>query len=90
MLEKLVMVKNKSGIHARPAGKLVKEASKFKSDIFIVKSDSEFNAKSIMNVMSMGAKMGENVLIKVSGEDEKEAFDAIIDLIERGFDDFDE
>ncbi|AOY76327.1 HPr family phosphocarrier protein [Clostridium formicaceticum] len=86
MLEKLMTIKNKTGIHARPAGKLVKEASKFQSDIVIIKSDSEFNAKSIMNVMSMGARMGEKVTVRVSGEDEKEAFDAIVDLIERGFD----
>lgn len=86
MLEKTVTVKNKSGIHARPASMLVREASKFKSDIIIVKGTSELNAKSIMNVMGMGARCGDEITIKVSGEDEKLAFKEIIDLIERGFD----
>jgi len=86
MLEKTVTVKNKSGIHARPASMLVREASKFKSDIIIVKGTSELNAKSIMNVMGMGARCGDEITIKVSGEDEKLAFKEIVDLIERGFD----
>ncbi|NLM04807.1 MAG: HPr family phosphocarrier protein [Clostridiales bacterium] len=86
MLEKVIEIKNKSGIHARPASMLVREASKYKSDITIIKGNSELNAKSIMNVMGMGAKCGDEITIRVSGEDEKLAFKEIVDLIERGFD----
>ncbi|MCC5910233.1 MAG: HPr family phosphocarrier protein [Clostridiaceae bacterium] len=85
MLEKNIAIKNASGIHARPASMLVKEAAKFSADIIIVKNDSEYNAKSIMNVMSMGAKHGDEIKIKVSGSDEKEALEAITTLVEGGF-----
>lgn len=86
MLEKKIAIKNATGIHARPASLLVKEATRFKSDCFIIKGDKEYNCRSIMSIMGMGAKQGDEVILKVSGEDEQEAFEAISDLIERGFD----
>ncbi|ABR47464.1 Phosphotransferase system, phosphocarrier protein HPr [Alkaliphilus metalliredigens QYMF] len=86
MLEKKIIVNNETGIHARPASLLVKEATKFKSEFFIVKDGNEYNCKSIMSVMSMGAKKGEEITVKVFGEDEIEAFEAMTSLIERGFD----
>jgi len=67
------------GIHARPAGLLVKEADKFQSDIKI-KSPSkakEVNAKRIMGVMSLGVKQGETITVTCNGADEDAAAEAI-------------
>lgn len=61
------------GIHARPAGILVKEAAKFAGKVTIEKAGREVDAKRIMGVMSLGAKTGETVTIKVEGEGEEQA-----------------
>ncbi len=61
------------GIHARPAGILVKEAAKFAGKVMIEKGGKEVDAKRIMGVMSLGAKTGETVTVKVEGEGEEQA-----------------
>lgn len=61
------------GIHARPAGILVKEAAKFAGKVTIEKAGKEVDAKRIMAVMSLGAKTGETVTVKVDGEGEEQA-----------------
>ncbi|SMP62674.1 HPr family phosphocarrier protein [Anoxynatronum buryatiense] len=85
MLEKVIQVTNETGIHARPAAILVKVAMRFDSDIFVYRSGNEYDAKSIMNVMSMGVRKGEEVHLKVNGPDEAEAFRTITALIENDF-----
>lgn len=71
------VITDKEGIHARPAGELVKKASGFKSDIKIAKDGKIVDAKRIFGVMSLAAKQGQTVTITVNGEDEDEAFEAI-------------
>lgn len=61
------------GIHARPAGILVKEAAKFTGKVMIEKGGKEVDAKRIMGVMSLGVKTGETVTVKVEGEGEEQA-----------------
>ena len=85
MLEKVLQVTNETGIHARPAAILVKVAMRFDSDIFVYRGDNEYDAKSIMNVMSMGVRKGEEIHLRVSGSDEAEAFRTITALIENDF-----
>ena len=65
------------GIHARPAGMLVKEASKFASKIMIASPKKEVDAKRIMGVMSMGAKKGDTLRFTIEGADEDAAAEAI-------------
>lgn len=77
-MEKKILVKAESGLHARPAGAIVQMASKFKSEITI----NGMNAKSIMNVMSLGVGHGEEVTIKVDGDDAQEALTSLATLIE--------
>ncbi|SCY78880.1 HPr family phosphocarrier protein [Alkaliphilus peptidifermentans] len=84
MLEGVITIKTKLGIHARPASVLVKEAAKFNSDIFIIKDGNKFNAKSIMNLIGMAAKHGDEISIRVSGTDEEAAFEAITAIIKDG------
>ncbi len=82
MLERVVVIQNEIGLHARPASFLVKEATRFKSEIMMIKGGNEYNCKSIMNVLSMGAKKGEEILLRVDGSDETEAINTLVDLIE--------
>ncbi|WP_346705033.1 HPr family phosphocarrier protein [uncultured Agathobaculum sp.] len=66
-------IKDELGIHARPAGMLVKEAAQFKSSIKIAGPKKEVDAKRIMGVMSMGVKKGDTVKLTIEGADEAEA-----------------
>ncbi|SCG82483.1 HPr-like protein crh Catabolite repression HPr [Proteiniborus sp. DW1] len=80
-----IALKNETGLHARPASQFVFTASKFKSQIKVIKDGKEYNGKSIMGVLSMGASKGTNLTIQAEGEDEKEAVEALIALIDNGF-----
>jgi len=75
-------IKDEVGIHARPAGVLVKEAKKFQSKIVINKDGKTAEAKKLMAVMGLGVKCGESVDVEISGEDEDAAFGAIKALFE--------
>ena len=70
-------IKDALGIHARPAGLLVKEAGKFQSKIMIASPKKEVDAKRIMGVMSMGAKKGDTLRFSIEGADEDAAAEAI-------------
>ena len=77
MKEFKYVVQDELGLHARPAGLLVKEAAKYKSAITLDSGVNKADAKRIMAVMSMGVKQGVEVTVTVDGEDEDAAFDAI-------------
>lgn len=66
-------IKDEQGIHARPAGLLVKEASGFRSDITLEVNGKTGDAKRIFAVMALGAKCGNTLTVKAEGEDETEA-----------------
>lgn len=86
MIEREVTVRNRSGIHTRPAATIVKTAARFKADFFIIKDDMEINGKSIIGVMTLAAEQGSTLLLRFDGADEEQALLALIDLFERGFD----
>lgn len=67
------VVKDELGIHARPAGLLVKEAKNFTSKITVKKDGKEADATRIMAVMALGVKKDQTVTVTAEGEDEKEA-----------------
>lgn len=71
------IVTDPEGIHARPAGLLVKKASSYKSNIFIQKDEKKMDAKKILAVMSLGVKNGQEVTISIDGDDENEAYDEL-------------
>ncbi len=85
MLTQEVTIKNRAGIHARPAALIVQKANEFDSQIFLEKENNNINAKSIMGIITLGA--GYNSVIKVitEGSDEQEALDAIVKLFENRF-----
>jgi phosphocarrier protein len=86
MIQREVSIRNRAGLHTRPAASLVKLAAKYKAEFFIEKDGLEINGKSIIGVMTLAAEQGSKLLIRFSGEDEEEASKAVVDLIERGFD----
>lgn len=85
MPERNVTVRNKLGLHARPAAEIVKVAGKFKSHITIVRDDMEVNGKSIMGVMMLTAEKGATLVLRADGDDAVEALDAIEKLVEGKF-----
>ena len=85
MVQKVVQVKNKLGLHARPALLFVNIAAKFEADVYLGRDNHEVNGKSIMGVMMLAAEMGSKLTITVKGQDEKEAIKALIDLIDKKF-----
>jgi phosphocarrier protein len=85
MIEKTLIINNEHGLHARPAAQLVNVAGKFESEIKIIKDGLEVNGKSIMGVMMLAAEKGSEITLQIEGADEKEAFQAILDLISSNF-----
>lgn len=85
MVEQMVTIKNRAGIHARPAALLVQTASKFKSKIFIEKDSDRINGKSIMGIITLGAGYDTNLKLIADGEDEQEAVKALVQLFESKF-----
>lgn len=85
MVSKTTVVKNPSGIHARPASLFVQEASKYESAITVGKVGGDAkDAKSILMVMSLGMACGCEIEIAADGADEAAAVDALVALIESG------
>ncbi len=86
MIQKDVLIINKLGLHARAAAKLVSTASAFSSQLKIGPEGRMVDCKSIMSVMMLAASKGTALILTAEGSDEEAAVDAIIDLIERRFD----
>ena len=76
---------NPSGLHLRPAGSLCKEALKYDSKINIIFKDTTANAKSVLSVLATCVKYCDTVTFTCEGRDEKEAMEALRNLINSGF-----
>jgi phosphocarrier protein len=85
MTQQLVTIKNRAGIHARPAALLVQTAGKFASKVFLEKDGERVNGKSIMGIITLAATYNTEIRIIAEGEDEKEAVDALARLFENKF-----
>lgn len=85
MTEKIITIKNRAGIHARPAAMIVQAASKFSSRVFLEKTGERINAKSIMGIITLGAGYETELKIIAEGEDEAEAVDTLFRLIDNRF-----
>jgi phosphotransferase system HPr (HPr) family protein len=73
LLKKKLVVKNKQGLHARPAALFVQTANKFDSRITIRRDKEEVNGKSIMGILMLGAEKGTQIMVEVEGEDAHQA-----------------
>ena len=85
MVERMVTIRNRAGMHARPAALLVKTATEFESRIFIEKDSERVNGKSIMGVITLGATFNTPLKIIAEGPDETEAVDALQRLFDNRF-----
>jgi phosphocarrier protein HPr len=85
MLEQEVTIRNRSGLHTRPAAALVKLAAKFKSEVFLVRDGWKINAKSIIGVMTLAAEQGSKLTLEVDGKDEKKAIKELKVFFDDGF-----
>jgi len=86
LISRDIEIKNKLGLHARAAARLVHTAARFKSDIKIRKGDEEVDGKSILGILLLAAGRGSTITVKADGPDENEAVDAIEKLIDAKFD----
>jgi phosphocarrier protein HPr len=69
VIKKELIVKNKQGLHARPAAMFVQIANKFDARITVKRNDEEVNGKSIMGILMLGAEKGSLIIIEADGED---------------------
>jgi len=86
LINRDIEIKNKLGLHARAAAKLVHTAARFQSEIKIRKGDEEVDGKSILGILLLAAGRGSVITAKADGADEQQALDAIQELIDRKFD----
>jgi phosphocarrier protein len=86
VVQKDLIVKNKLGIHARPAAMFVKTANRFTADIFVEKDGEKVNGKSIMGLMMLAAGPGSKITIFVEGDDANAAVTDLEALMNRKFD----
>lgn len=85
MKEIILEIKNPTGLHARPAAVLVETANKFKSNIRIEKDGKIADAKSILEIMSLGINVASKIKITAEGEDEEEVLKKLLELFEKNF-----
>ena len=82
MVEKLVTVVNETGLHARPAAEFVKYAKSFKDKISLVKDDKVLNAKSILHLLSLSLRKGDQFIIRAEGDSEEDTSDKMIKFVQ--------
>ena len=85
MYMKEAVVNNQVGLHARPATFFIQKANEFKSSIWVEKDERRVNAKSLLGVLSLGIVKGTSINLIADGPDEKEAVEALIELISSNF-----
>lgn len=77
-----VKVMSEGGLHARPASLLVSKATQFESEIMLQKGEKKSNAKSILNIMALSIKQGDEIRIEASGPDEEAAIATLTELVQ--------
>ncbi len=87
MYMKEATVNNQVGLHARPATFFIQKANEFKCSIWVEKDERRVNAKSLLGVLSLGVVKGTTINLIADGVDEKEAVEALIELISGNFED---
>jgi phosphocarrier protein len=83
--EETLQIRNKFGLHARPAAEFVKLANQFQSDVWVRKQELEVNGKSIMGMMMLAAECGAEITIRASGDDAKRAVAELVALVNSRF-----
>ncbi|MCU0424724.1 MAG: HPr family phosphocarrier protein [Candidatus Kapabacteria bacterium] len=85
MITHVVTIKNRAGLHTRPAAMIVKITSRFQSEIFLIREGFRVNAKSIIGVMTLAAEQNSELTIELDGPDEEQALKEMLEFFEAGF-----
>ena len=85
MISRNVTIKNSVGLHARPATFFIQRANSYKCSIWVEKEDCRVNAKSLLGVLSLGISKGTEITIIADGQDEVEAADGLVEIVEGEF-----
>jgi len=85
LVEQVVTIQNRLGLHARACSVFVKEAARFASHIIVSRDGLEVNGKSILGVMMLAAEMGAQVTLRAEGSDEREALAALVRVVDDKF-----
>jgi len=85
MVEKEVIIKTDSGVHARPAMMMVREAMKYPCSVKIIKGTTEADCKSIMSLLGLAITSGSRLIIRADGEGEVEIVEILTKMIENDF-----
>jgi phosphotransferase system HPr (HPr) family protein len=80
-IKKEIVVKNKTGLHARPAAIFVQIANKYESEITIIKDDQEVNGKSIMGILMLAAEKGSRITMIANGDDAEKAVEELSEVL---------
>lgn len=82
MIQETLIIKNKVGLHARPASQFVKIAERYKSNVRLCKDGIWVNGKSILGILTLAAEYGSEIILEVSGPDEQIAMDELKGILE--------
>ncbi len=85
MIRKEIVIRNRNGLHARPAAQFVKLAAGSQSEVWVEKEGSRVNGRSIMGMMLLSAEQGANLIIELNGPDEEELWTKINELVGNRF-----
>ena len=85
MYNKVTVVNNQVGLHARPATFFIQKANEFKCSIWVEREERKVNAKSLLGVLSLGIVKGTEINLIADGSDEEEAIEALVKLISSDF-----
>ncbi len=85
-VHKELIIRNRLGLHARPAAKIVRVTSRFNAEIWIEKDGERVNGKSILGLMTLAAGEGTKLLVRADGPEAESAVRALEELVESRFD----
>jgi phosphocarrier protein HPr len=85
MISRQVLVRNELGLHARAAARFVRIATRFRSRIRVSRHERTMDGKSILGILLLAATKGSRLTVIAEGEDEQDALEALVELIESGF-----
>ena len=85
-ITRIANIRNQRGLHARAAAKFVKVAGTYNAQVRVIKGDMDVSGTSIMGLMMLAAGIGTDIELRASGTQANEAMQALVDLIERKFD----
>ena len=88
MISREITITNSIGLHARPATFFIQKANAYKASVWVEKEDRRVNAKSLLGVLSLGIAQGMTVTLLADGQDEEDALDGLVNLINTGFAEF--